>query len=263
MFLPKFPIVLVAFGTTRRAKKVYQYMDAILKEYFPDHELYWAYSSRMIRSMLKQQGTSSFKSPLQILSQLKAKGHKWAVVQSLHLLSGHEFFRLKDEISLSGLRTSIGLPLLSYPSDYFKLASILQPYLTKIRDKEAVILVGHGTDHPIWSSYIALEAILREKYGNRVFIGVIEGYPSIEHILSKLLSHGISKVKLMPLMLVSGNHVEEDLMGNEDSWKRIMEKNDILVEMVGDGLGYEREIVGLFADHIKEALSVIPYSVTR
>jgi sirohydrochlorin cobaltochelatase len=179
------------------------------------------------------------------------------VVQSLHVLNGHEFYRLVEEVRQSPIRASMGLPLLSSPDDY---ASVVQNFIHRFRDmkNQALVLVGHGTDNPIWSSYMALSHIFRERTGPNIYVGVVEGHPSKDRIINHIIDAGIKNVHLIPFMLVAGTHFQEDLAGEKDSWKSDLEENNISVSIETKGLGFNPEIIGIFCKHIEDALDVIP-----
>jgi len=251
------PIVIAAFGTTTKALKTYSLINQRLIERFPDNEILWSYSSRMVKDWIKKRRNIDLKHPHQVLFDLKEKGYTWAVVQSLHVLNGHEFYRLVDESQNCDIRTSIGLPLLSSPEDFNKAITALQDSFPTHED-EALVMVGHGTDHPCWSVYVALNQMLREKLGLKIFTGVVEGYPAKEKIVEEVKKAGFKKVRIIPFMLVAGVHFHEDLAGNEDSWKSTFEKEKIFVTLEKKGLGSYPGIIDIFSKHIQEALDVIP-----
>ncbi len=253
----KTPIVIAAFGTTTRALETYSLINQRLIERFPDNEILWSYSSRMVKDRIKKRRNIDLKHPHQVLFELKEKGYSWAVVQSLHLLNGHEFHRLVYESQNCGIRTSIGLPLLSSPEDFNKVITALQDSFPTHED-EALVMVGHGTDHPCWSVYVALNQMLREKLGSKIFTGVVEGYPAKEKIVEEAKKAGYKKVRIIPFMLVAGVHFHQDLAGNEDSWKSAFEKEKIFVTLEKKGLGVYPGIIDIFSQHIQEALDVIP-----
>lgn len=256
------PIVLTAFGTTSHARKTYEVMDRIIRKEFSGHEIYWAFSSRMVRDRLIKKKTFEIKHPHEVLQALSDKGHVWAVVQSLHLLCGHEFYRLLDEVQTVSIRSSIGLPLLSSPEDYQNLAKTLA--FEKVWQKEeAVVLVGHGTDHSSWSAYLALETVCREVYGPRIFVGVLEGRPSQKEVLQKVIQTKIQRIRLIPLMLVAGVHFYEDLTEGEDSWRAAFEAVGLEVQVEPQGIGVRSEVIQIFVDHIRAALDIIPAADNR
>uniref|UniRef100_UPI00404B1C94 sirohydrochlorin cobaltochelatase n=1 Tax=Dissulfurimicrobium sp. TaxID=2022436 RepID=UPI00404B1C94 len=249
--------MLTAFGTTSRAMKTYAVMDKALKICFPGHDIHWAYTSRMVKDVARKEGRD-IKSLSEVMDELAIKGHLWAVVQSLHILCGHEFYRMLDEIRNCSIRISVGLPLLVASKDYERLADAIYITFPEI-DHEAVVLVGHGTDHPAWSSYLAFSWVLRRKFGRRFFIGVIEdGRPTRDETIAAVKESGFTKVRLVPLMLVAGRHFHEDMIGETDSWKTTFEQKGMDVLVHPDGLGELSGIIEIFCDHIQDALAVIP-----
>ena len=252
------PIILTAFGTTTRAMRTYSLIDAAVKAAFPDCMVKWAYTSRMVRAHMKKRRNVDMKDLHQVLDELHGRGHPWAVVQSLHLVCGHEFYRLVSEADHPAVRTSIGMPLMCSVEDYYAMVNALAPLVEKNAD-EALVFVGHGTDHPAWCSYTALLHMLKERFGSKVHVGVVEeGYPECGTVVRAVSHAGYLRVRLVPLMLVAGVHFEEDLAGEEASWKSAFEAVGIVVGLEGQGLGYNPRIVARFCRHIEAALDVIP-----
>jgi sirohydrochlorin cobaltochelatase len=251
----KTPVILTAFGTTSKAVETYDHMNKIIGERFPDHEIKWSYTSRMVRNLVKEKQKIELKSTGEVLVELENNGYNQAVVQSLHVLCGAEFHRLINETKQCRIKTSIGLPLLSSPADYSALiAGAGNAFYTHDND-EAVVLVGHGTEHPVWSSYIALEYLLQKEYGSNIYVGVVEGENSCDRIVQAVKGKKIKSVLLVPFMIVAGVHFREDLIGNsEDSWKSRFEREGIELRVIDKGLGYYPFIVEIFIDHIKQAL---------
>ena len=137
------------------------------------------------------------------------------------------------------------------------MARALAPVVQENED-EAIVVVGHGTDHPSWTAYFALESIMRKAYGSRVFTGVVEGFPEMEETLDRILKRGFKKVRIIPLLLVAGVHFIEDLTREEDSWQKTFEAHGIEVSVVSHGVGNLDDITRIFCRHVKEALDVIP-----
>jgi len=255
----KIPIVMAAFGTTTRAMKTYSFIDEYCKIRFPGHKILWAFSSRLVKDWSKKRHNLDMLHPYQVLDQLKNEGYVWAVVQSMHLMCGHEFYRLIEEIKNCEIRTSVGLPLLCEPKDYQAAAAIFSNAFPDI-DHEAVVLVGHGTDHPGWCTYVALNHIFSESFKSGLYVGVVEknGYPLRNKIIKDVKRSGYKKVRLIPFMLVAGMHFEEDLTGSEDSWQKAFENQGISVSVESHGLGFQKGIIELYCSHIEDAIDVIP-----
>ncbi len=251
------PIVIAAFGTTSKARTLYQQVDAYLKVRFPDDDIHWAFTSRMIRNLLKHRNVT-VDSPREVVGNLAAKGHRWAVVQSFNMICGHEFYRLVEETRHESCRVSIGHSLLCSQRDHEMVAQAMAPIIAQ-DEQEALLLVGHGTDHCSWTTYPAFYQRLEEIYGERVFGGMIEdGYPNRDHLIKKIKAAGFTRIRLMPFMLVAGVHFEEDLADPEDSWKAACEAQGLTVSLESEGLGARPAVIDIFCDHIQSALDVIP-----
>ncbi|WP_028325178.1 sirohydrochlorin cobaltochelatase [Desulfatirhabdium butyrativorans] len=261
------PIVLAAFGTTSRAKDTYALVEVQVKNRFPLAPLRWAVTSRKVKAAAaaaeaaegapRAGGHRLQQSPGEVLEELHAAGHRWAVVQSLHVVGGHEFDRLIAEIRQAPIRTSVGLPLLTSYGDYWKVAQALRPLIGAAPCDEAVVLVGHGTDHPAWAAYLALEAICRQRFGPQVFVGLIEGKPGRTATVHAVRKAGYRQARLVPFTLVAGVHFEEDIMG-EGGWASAFADAGIDIRVESSGLGRNGRIIDVFLDHIADAADVIP-----
>ncbi|GAB6906346.1 sirohydrochlorin cobaltochelatase [Desulfosarcina cetonica] len=252
----KIPIVMAAFGTTSRAMDTYSRIDSAVKTAFPGHPVRWAYTSRMVRAHMRQRHQANMKGPLDVLDALGDQGHRWAVVQSMHLICGHEFYRLVDNVHQSRVRASMGLPLLTAYADY-QLAARAILSGRDPGDGTALVLVGHGTDHPAWTAYPALAQILRTRGGN-VHVATIEGDTDMDEIVAAVVRSGARRVRLVPLMLVAGVHLAEDIAGDTDSWKSAFDAAGLETAVETQGLGKEAAIIDLFIQHIRDALAIIP-----
>ena len=257
MKIYEIPIILTAFGTTARAIETYDSMDQIIRQSFPQNLIHCAYSSRMVKHAIRKKKQLDLKDPLETAQMLVEQGHSWVVMQSLHMICGHEFDRLVAERNNVDIRSAVGLPLLSSHEDYENTAAAVGHLIPEDADTAAVF-VGHGTDHPAWTAYPALESILRRHYGPRVYIGVVEEYPGLDDTLERIKADGFKKVCLIPLMLVAGVHFKEDLTCEEDSWQKTFERHNIQVSVVDRGIGTINAVTKIFCDHIQDALDVIP-----
>jgi sirohydrochlorin cobaltochelatase len=252
------PIVMAAFGTTSRAEATYKIINMQVREAFPGHEIHWAYSSRMVKGLIQGKQEKTIKHPHEILRELQARGHRWAVVQSVHLIGGHEFHRLLREIRDEEIRASIGMPLLTSPDDHVRAGRCLEPMI-QAHPEKAILLIGHGTDHPSWTAYPALQQTLRRVFGSRIFVGAVEHFPPSEGLIAEISAAGFKEVLLIPFLLVAGVHYRHDLMSEEkDSWRSRLQDSGIAVEIIHDGIGGLACIGEIFCDHIREALDVIP-----
>ena len=246
------PIVMTAFGTTTKAHKTYQFIDKMIRERFPASEIRWAYTSRQVKAKVNQNSALHLKNPREVLDDLKAEGHDRAVVQSLHVICGHEYYRLMDDIRQCDIDSVMGKPLLTSAEDYQAVVKALD-LRDLISSDQAVILVGHGTNHPCWTAYPTLEGMFRAKYGSNLHVGVVSWFPPKEKTIKAVIESGVKRVRLIPLMLVAGVHFQEDLAGENDSWKSDLEQNGLSVVAEEEGLGFNKDIIEIYIKHLEEA----------
>lgn len=249
-------IVPVAFGTTTRALATYEGIDQAIRAHFPEHKVHWAWSSRMARDTMKKKGRH-FPHPEEVMTELADQGVTWAVVQSLHVIPGHEFQRLLDDVRHGPVRVSMGLPLLHSLADAKALVAALAPHVSE-DPEQAILFAGHGTDHHAWTTYMAMEVLLRAHYGERVHVGVVEGEPEAETVIDRIHEKGFRSVRIVPMMLVAGVHYLEDLAGEDpESWKSLCNAKGIKVELVAKGIGYLPEVIARYVRHIEEAMDLV------
>lgn len=247
------PIIISAFGTTSKAVATYNQLDAALREHFCQTEITWAYSSKKIGRERGKKEDFRAAPPAEVLNQLAARGITKVVVQSLHLFPGTEFHGLVQVAGRSPLECAIGMPLLTSPEDYDQLGEILQPSIAGQAGK-AILILGHGTVHPIWTAYYSLEKILRKKFGKNIFVGVVEKYPDTNQLIDEIACQGFSQTRIIPLFLVAGMHYQRDIIGDKaSSWRSRLEQKGIEVECLDYGLGLHPGLEQLIIRHIIEA----------
>ena len=246
------PIVMIAFGTTTKAQTTYRHLQLKLEKQLPSREIFWAYSSKKITKKL-QVSDESIQSPTEVLTALAQKGHTKATVQSLHLFPGTEFHGLLNVTSKSSLQCRIGLPLLTSPMDYQEMTNLLTPTIASRPDR-AILILGHGTIHPSWTGYYSLEKVLRQKFEDRIFVGVVEEFPDSTHLVNEIARSGYNEVTIIPFFLIAGMHYRRDIIAeDQESWLSRLTKKNMTVEVIEDGLGMLPGLETLLVRHINEA----------
>jgi len=251
-------ILLVAFGTT--IPKAQVALDNIYEEVekaFPNTEIRWAYTSAMIREKLAKQG-KHFDAPVVALSKMADDGYTHIAVQSLHTIPGEEYDYLVSTVKHSAQipkgarKLTLGEPLLYAHTDIEKCVKALEAHFPERKKNEAIILMGHGTHHYANAFYPALNFYFNQSMDN-VHVGTVEGFPMLDDILPKLKANKTKKVYLMPFMSVAGDHIVNDMAGDDDSWKVALEAEGFEVECIIKGTGEMDEVVTIWVDHLKHA----------
>ncbi len=178
-----------------------------------------------------------------MVSDTKAlTGEKTAVVLMGHgtgVSANRVYYDLQDKLSELGY------------NNYFIATVEATPTL---EEKTAVVLMGHGTGVSANRVYYDLQDKLSELGYNNYFIATVEATPTLEDILPKLKEGGYEKIVLQPLMIVAGDHANNDMASDEDdSWKTILEKEGYRVECVLRGMGQIPAVRDIFTEHVKAA----------
>ena len=255
-------ILLVAFGTSDpEAARAFELVEKRARERFPDVEMRWAYTSKMIRTKLSKQG-KRLDSPETVFAMLMDEGYTHVAVLSLHTIPGEEFHelyqnaRLFSQMAGGFQRVLMARPLLSSSKDMKAVAKALLNNISGRKTGDAVIFMGHGTEHhPADAIYLAMNQVFQELDSN-AYVAAVEGSNSLENVIPKLKKGKVKKVFLVPLMSVAGDHAKNDMSGDEpDSWKSILTEKGFKVESVLRGTAEIPEIVDVWLDHLKSALS--------
>ena len=209
---------------------------------------------------LKERDGIEIDNVTQAMDRLVADGVKEVVIQPTHVMSGFEYDDIVKEVSPYQEKFDsfkMGSPLLITDEDYQELASVIAEETKEYdTDGSAVVFMGHGTEHEANAAYARLQKVLTEGGYSRYFIGTVEAEPSLEDVLALVQASGAKKVTLLPLMIVAGDHANNDMAGDEDdSWKSVFEKAGFEVECVLKGLGQYPGIQKMFVDHVAKTIS--------
>lgn len=270
-------ILLAAFGSLQpSALATYEMIKASYMRAFPGSEVRICFTSDFIRRMLRDRSIC-FQSPLIALAELHDQGFRDIVVQPLQIVPGSEFHEiaslvrcLEGIIGRSGFHSlALGKPLLASLEDCKRISTRLRPIFedinkpSEVKDnmRTAIVLVGHGTGHPADGLYSQMAMVLANSYKN-VFFGTLEGYPDLCDMLSQLKElrkeNKIEKVVIMPFLLIAGGHVLNDIAGRgRSSWRTIIEREGLDVEVCLRGLGDENAVIKLFIEHTSDAMKCL------
>ncbi|MBA5850984.1 sirohydrochlorin cobaltochelatase [Clostridium sp. cel8] len=257
-------ILVVSFGTSILSilKSCIENTENSIKREFEGYEVRRAFTSGMIINKLKSDYNLNIDSVDEALEKMLQDGILEVYVQPLHIIPGDEYDKLVEVSKKYKSRFNkivVGRPLLYREGDYKIAASALKKQLPEYGDSEAIILMGHGTSHPINASYSMLQNILRDEGMKNIFVSTVEGYPVLENTICVLKEKNIKRVILMPFMLVAGNHVVEDMCGEDkNSWKNILKNMGFEVDLYLHGLGENKAFHEIYIQHIKDSINGNP-----
>ena len=276
-------LLVVSFGTSFNDSRVADIggVEKALQEAYPDWSVRRAFTAQIIINHVQARDDEKIDNVEQALDRAVDNGVKNLIIQPTHLMHGAEYDELTEAVE-------------KY-QDKFETVKIAEPLLGEVgsdasainEDKEAVakaitaeavktakydsldaaaedgtafVFMGHGTSHTAKISYSQMQTQMDNLGYKNVFIGTVEGEPedtSCEAVIEKVKEAGYKKVILRPLMVVAGDHANNDMAGDDDdSWKSQFEASEEFdsVETQIAGLGEISDIQQLYVAHTKAAM---------
>lgn len=256
-------ILVVSFGTSHMdaLKNSIEKIENKIKEEFKEYDVYRAFTAHMIIKKIKNRDGINIPTPEEALEELREKGYEEVLVQPLHIIPGEEFDYIKGIVKIHKddfKSIKIGRPIFYYqgmeglPKDYSLFIESIKEVL---ENEESVVLFGHGTAHYGNAVYGMLQTVLVDEDYDNVFVATVEGYPSIESCIKRMKKKNIKKTKLVPLLLVAGDHAKNDMASDEDdSLKSMLEREGIEVRLHMHGLGEVDKFGYLYINRIHDLI---------
>ena len=276
-------ILVVSFGTSFNTSRVQDIggIEKAVAEANPDWSVRRAFTSQIIINHIQARDDEKIDNVEQALDRAVANGVKNLVVQPTHLMHGAEYDDLVEAVE-------------AY-ADNFDSVEIAEPLLGEVgadaaetnSDKETVakavvdqavseteydsldaaaeegvafVFMGHGTSHTAKVTYSQMQTQMNDLGYDNVFIGTVEGEPeetSCENIIAAVKEAGYTKVVIRPLMVVAGDHANNDMAGDEDdSWKSMFLADGSFesVECQIAGLGEIEAVQKVYVAHTADAI---------
>ena len=261
-------IVVLSFGTTfkdQREKAIDATAKAIQAAH-PNAKVVTAFTSHIVLKHIKEnEGKCDYMTPEQTLEQLKSEGYTRIALVSLDVIPGIEYkydVALFHEFKTQFKKMTLATPLMYWQGQENQRDDVTQVmqslHLPSYKKGTAILLMAHGTPDPSNAYYSVMQEKLRRMKRNDVHIYTVEGWPRLEDWADKLKMHKVEKIILMPLMMVAGDHANNDMAGDEDdSHKVILEKMGFKVETRLTGLGENKKIREIFVERANEALDAL------
>lgn len=252
-------LLVISFGTSYQdtCEKTIEALEKELAAAFPERKFYRAWTSSIIRKKLKERDGVIIFSPEEAFEQMKKDGVRDVLVQPTHMLAGGEFEKVTAALKPcmdAFEKAVIGKPLMESEEDIRVFVDTLAAITGSMEDDEMAVFMGHGSSETKIPVYDLINQICEETGHGKIVVGTVEFEPGIAPVLSKVQERKPKKVYLAPLLVVAGDHANNDMAGDEDdSWKNVIAREGCEVECIIKGLGEYEEIRALYVQHAKEA----------
>ena len=255
-------ILVVSFGTSyyETRKNTIDAIEQDIRAAYPDYEVRRAFTAQTIINILEKRDGYNIENVTQALERMVQEGVKNVILQPTHVMTGYEYDDMVAEASkFEGKFDSLKIsrPVLVEDADYEALVSVLAEETEAYNaDGTAVVFMGHGTEHEANATYTKLQAQFHLAGYRNYYIGTVEATPSVEDVLEAVKATDASKVVLIPLMIVAGDHANNDMAGDEeDSWKTIFTQAGYEVECVLRGMGSYPGVRQMILDHLSDTIN--------
>ncbi|MDR1236924.1 MAG: sirohydrochlorin cobaltochelatase [Propionibacteriaceae bacterium] len=253
-------ILAVSFGTSYDDNRELSIggIEGALQAANPGYQVRRAFTAQTIIDILAGRGIQT-DNVTQAMDRLVADGIKEVVIQPTTIMAGFEYNDLVSEASAYKDKFdsfSISSPLLMTDADFQAVAQAITARTAQYAtDGTAVVFMGHGTHAPSNADYAKMQTTLTDAGFKNYLVGTVEASPSVEDVIKAAQKIKAKKAVLLPLMVVAGDHANNDMAGDEpDSWKSQFEKAGFEVECILEGLGQYPDIQQLYVQHAKSAI---------
>ena len=253
-------LLVVSFGTSYNDNRrlTIGAIEKAMQEAFPDYSVRRGFTSQIIIDHVKDRDGEVIDNVGEALDRAVDNGVKNLVVQPTHLMNGLEYNDLVNELaeySDSFEKVAIGEPLLTSDADFQAVADAIVAATAEYDDGEtAICFMGHGTEADSNSVYARMQQVLTGGGHANYFVGTVEASPTLEDVLSLVQAGDYKKVVLRPLMIVAGDHANNDMAGDEEgTWKAAFEDAGYDVITIVEGLGQLEAIQDLLVQHAQAA----------
>ena len=254
-------LLVLSFGTSYNDSRrlTIGAIEGDLEKAFPDFSVRRGFTANIIIDHVQRRDNILIDDVDAALERAVNNGVKNLVVQPTHLMHGLEYDELVEEVgnySDAFDQVVFGEPLLSSDDDFARVEKAITEWTASYDDGEtAICFMGHGTEADSNEVYQKMQDLLTKDGYTNYFVGTVEAEPSLDDVLAKVQAGDYKRVVLEPLMVVAGDHANNDMAGDEDgSWKKTFEDAGYEVECLLRGLGENEDIRAIYVDHAKAAI---------
>lgn len=257
-------LLVVSFGTSFNDSRrlTIGAVESALEKAFPEYAVRRGFTSQIIIDHVAKRDGEIIDNMQEALDRAVDNGVKTLVVQPTHLMNGLEYEEMSKAIaqySDAFEQISIGQPLLTSDEDFQAVAKAITEATADYDDGEtAIVFMGHGTEAESNGVYAKMQQVLTDGGYAHYYVGTVEATPSLDDVLEAVKQGSYKRVVLRPLMVVAGDHANNDMAGDEDdSWKATFEKEGYEVVCEVEGLGALEAVQQLYVEHAQAAVDAL------
>lgn len=254
-------LLVLSFGTSYNDSRrlTIGAIENDLEKAFPDYAVRRGFTANIIIDHVQRRDGILIDDVDAALNRAVNNGVKTLVVQPTHLMHGLEYDELVEAVSEYAdafEQVVFGEPLLSSDEDFSRVEKAITEWTAEYDDGEtAICFMGHGTEAASNAVYQKMQDLLTADGYTNYFVGTVEAEPSLEDVLAAVQAGNYKRVVLEPLMVVAGDHANNDMAGDEeDSWKTAFEAAGYEVECLLRGLGENEAIREIYVEHAQAAV---------
>lgn len=254
-------LLVVSFGTSYNDNRrlTIGAIEEAMEKAFPEYDVRRGFTSQIIIDHVKSRDKISIDNVGEALDRAADNGVKKLVIQPTHLMNGLEYMDLVNEAaeySDAFEKIAVGEPLLTTDEDFKTVMEAITRATAEYDDGEtAICFMGHGTEADSNQVYAKLQEMLAAAGYENYFVGTVEAEPTLLDVMEKVQAGAYKRVVLEPLMIVAGDHANNDMAGDEEgSWKKSFEDAGYQVVCLVNGLGEMEEIQQLLVEHAQAAM---------
>lgn len=254
-------LLVASFGTSFNDNRrlTIGAIENAMEKAFPDYSVRRGFTAQIIIDHVERRDGIHIDNMDEALERAINNGVKTLVVQPTHLMNGLEYEELTGQLAEyadSFGQIAVGEPLLTSDDDFNRVMKAIVEATAEYDDGEtAICFMGHGTEAASNEVYGKMQDLLKANGYDNYYVGTVEAEPSLEDVLTAVQAGDYKKVVLEPLMIVAGDHANNDMAGDEeDSWKTEFENAGYEVTCILRGLGELPEIQQILVEHAQKAI---------
>ena len=254
-------LLVASFGTSFNDNRrlTIGAIENAMEKAFPDYSVRRGFTAQIIIDHVERRDGIHIDNMDEALDRAINNGVKTLVVQPTHLMNGLEYEELTGQLAEhadSFEQVAVGEPLLTSDDDFNRVMKAIVEATAEYDDGEtAICFMGHGTEAASNEVYGKMQDLLKANGYDNYYVGTVEAEPSLEDVLTAVQAGDYKKVVLEPLMIVAGDHANNDMAGDEEgSWKTEFENAGYEVTCILRGLGELPEIQQILVEHAQKAI---------